>query len=114
MPIIVLLLLMSYRKRVSFCAMSRAALSPLIKEAPDRLSAGDAAGRCPADVFVPNWPLNRGCAFDVTAVSPFAAPPGLAGFIHLCIDHIAGGRLPAGDAACRCPADVFVPNWLID
>ena len=58
---------------VTFHAMSRAALAPTVLEAPGLLP-GAAAGRRPADVFVPSWSLDRGCAFDVTVVSPFAVP----------------------------------------
>ena len=60
---------------VTFRAMTRAALAPVL-EAPGLLP-GAAAGRRPADVFVPSWSLARGCAFDVTVVSPFAARLGL-------------------------------------
>ena len=52
-----------------FC--TAASLAPVL-EAPNLLPG--AAGRRPADVFVPVWSLDRGCAFDVTVVSPFASP----------------------------------------
>ena len=89
--------------------MTRAALAPVL-EAPGLLP-GAAAGRRPADVFVPSWSLARGCAFDVTVVSPFAAPrpageysPGFAAS-----SRAAHAKIAASAADLAAAGHDFVP-----
>ena len=82
-------------------------LDPVL-EAPNLLP--DAAGRRPADIFVPAWSLDRGCAFDVTVVSPFVVPRPAGEFTAaFAASRAAQHKIATSAAALAAAGHAFIP-----